>query len=313
MRIEWHGPAAEDHFTPGRSDTAIDRIVIHTMVGWIASADATFKGGSRLASAHYGVRMYDVPVWQWVQESDTAWHAGDWDMNLRSIGIEHEDAGNYDGVRPDILYATSSALVRDICQRYGIPVDRQHILAHREVSSTRCPDALDIDRIVSGAVPPAATFPILGQRDSNLLIHARSVNPAIDPMIPALYMALAPQVGVLPEVAFAQALHETSYFTFPGTAQPDWHNPAGIGVTGGAGIGNRFADWQIGIRAHLGHLLWYFGPIHPVAGFCDRDPRHFGAHKNYANDLRQLNGHWAVPGTTYGESIYEIVAKILVS
>src|SRR5258708_18286423 len=75
-------------------------------------------------------------------------------MNQRSIGIEHIDDNNYNGIRPDILYATSARLVADICQFYGIPIDRKHILKHSEVSDapTGCPDALDIERIVRQAI-----------------------------------------------------------------------------------------------------------------------------------------------------------------
>jgi hypothetical protein len=307
ITIEQHGPAGADRFSVGRNGTAIDRIVIHTMVGWISQADRTFKTGSRQVSAHYGVRV-DGTIWQWVKEEDTAWHAGNWPMNLRSIGIEHEDGGDYNGLRPDALYAASSELVADIARRYNIPVDRQHILAHREVadSPTACPDNLDIERIVRGA----SNFTVLGSTKGLLERYAESSLPTLDMSIPRLYQSLGALSGILPEVAFAQALHETGNFTFPGTARPEWHNPAGIGVTGAPGVGNVFPDWEAGIRAHLGHLLWYFGPNHPIVGFCDKDPRHFGAHKLLPNDLRQLNGKWAVPGTNYGESIYSIVNSI---
>lgn len=313
MNIEWHGPAGEDRFTPGREGTKIDRIVIHTMVGWISSADRTFKSGSRQVSAHYGVRV-DGTIWQWVKDEDTAWHANDWEMNQRSIAIEHEDAGLPYDPRPDALYEASSALVRELCQKYSIPVDAEHIIPHRQITNTACPATLDVERIIRGAVfippPPVVVvpvFPVLSP-DSPLTAYARKVNPDMDLSIPRLYEALSPLAGILPEVAFAQALHETGNFRFGGTAQPEWHNPAGLGVTGAVDVGNRFPDWESGIRAHLGHLLWYFGPHIPQ--FCDKDQRHFGGHKNLPNDLRQLNGKWAVPGRTYGESIYAIVNKI---
>lgn len=34
-------------------------------------------------------------IYQSVAEGDTAWHAGDWDMNCRSIGIEIISVGDY--------------------------------------------------------------------------------------------------------------------------------------------------------------------------------------------------------------------------
>lgn len=125
-----------------------------------------------------------------------------------------------------------------------------------------------------------------------------------------LYRTLGPLSGVDGSVAYSQALHETANFVFGGTAKVDWNNPAGIGVTGAPDVGNKFASKEDGVRAHLGHLLWYFGPIHPVVGFCDKDPRHFGAHKNLTNDITSLNGRWAVPGTNYGQAIAAISVRI---
>lgn len=310
LAIEWHGPAGSDRYTPGRGGTPIDRIVMHTMVGWISQADATFKGGSRLVSAHYGVRV-DGTIWQWVDEKDTAWQAGDWGMNQRSIGIEHEDAGLPDAPRTPQQIAASVQLVRDICTRYSLPINRTTIRKHSEVVATHCPGSLPVDDIVTqalGVVPVVNEDPLPVLFDTNLVRYAKSVNSAIDLSIPRLYSALAPQAGILPEVAFAQALKETANFNFGGTALPEWHNPAGLGVTGAPGVGNIFPDWETGIRAHLGHLLWYFGPHRPE--FCQYDQRHFGGHKNLPNDLRQLNGKWAIPGTNYGQSIDAIAKQI---
>lgn len=124
----------------------------------------------------------------------------------------------------------------------------------------------------------------------------------------SLYARLCPVAGVRTSFAWAQACHETNYFNFTGTARPEWNNPAGLGVTGAADTGNRFASKEEGVRAHLGHLLWYFGPFHPVAGFCDKDQRHFGDHWHLENDGSQLGGRtdrgvkWA-PGTAYGAAL----------
>jgi N-acetyl-anhydromuramyl-L-alanine amidase AmpD len=146
-------PVTEKTVANGNWDTTrktIDRIVIHTMVGTSASADSRFNNPTQKVSAHYGV-LLNGKLWHWVDEDNTAYHAGDYAMNQRSIGIEHEDNGDFNGVRPDALYTTSASLVKDICTFYNIPIDRQHILRHSEVIATGCPDALDIDRIVREA------------------------------------------------------------------------------------------------------------------------------------------------------------------
>ncbi|MCE3613275.1 N-acetylmuramoyl-L-alanine amidase, partial [Escherichia coli] len=74
------------NFTPGRT-APIDTIVVHWMAGWLAGADQTFQDRVRQTSAHYGIE--DGTVHQYVKEADTAWHAGSFPANSRSIGIEH--------------------------------------------------------------------------------------------------------------------------------------------------------------------------------------------------------------------------------
>lgn len=124
----------------------IDRIVIHWMVGTLSSTDNVFQlvGG---VSAHYGIE--GTKVHQYVQESHTAFHAGDGNMNLRSIGIEHSAAPGRDAT-PTTL-ETSAKLIADICKRYQIPCDRAHILKHSEVSGTQCPGTIPIDSLVKRA------------------------------------------------------------------------------------------------------------------------------------------------------------------
>lgn len=134
------------------SRTPIDRIVLHTMDGAWQGAAARFDNPLSKVSAHYGVKL-DGSYIHWLEETFTAYANGNYPMNQRAISIEHEDGGDYNGVRPDALYAASAKLVRDICLFYNIPVDRTHILKHSEVSDnpTACPDALDVDRIVREA------------------------------------------------------------------------------------------------------------------------------------------------------------------
>jgi hypothetical protein len=137
-----------------RDGAKIDTILLHTMVGTWQSADGRFNNPAAQVSAQWGV-TYDGRLKRWVEEQYTAYHAGDWGVNLRSIGIEHEDMGNYDSPRPDLLYSMSAALVAQICKQYNIPCNLNHILpgicGHRDVHATACPDALDIVRIVAQA------------------------------------------------------------------------------------------------------------------------------------------------------------------
>lgn len=130
----------------------IDKIIIHTMAGTWEGAAARFDDPTSNVSAHYGIKETGELI-HWLEEYWTAYHSGDYLINQTSIGIEHEDLGNYNDPRPDALYLTSAKLVADICRFYGIPCDREHIKKHSEVSDapTACPDALNIDRIVKMA------------------------------------------------------------------------------------------------------------------------------------------------------------------
>src|SRR6266571_5083840 len=102
-------------------------IVIHTEDGFKAGTEARFTDPTSHVSAQYGVNQ-DGSYDEYVDEDQVAYHAGDYEVNQRSIGIEHEDLGKPNDPRPDVLYAASAKLVRDICQFWGIPIDRKHIV-----------------------------------------------------------------------------------------------------------------------------------------------------------------------------------------
>lgn len=124
---EWR-PAAASHFRKGRRAT-IDRVVLHTVEGSYEGAIGTFQKGARKVSAHYVVGKAGALA-RCVEDEDTAWHCGSW--NGRSIGIEHEGyAGKASTWTPELL-RTSARLTRWLCDRYGIPIDREHIVGHVE-------------------------------------------------------------------------------------------------------------------------------------------------------------------------------------
>lgn len=84
-------------------------------------------------------------------------------MNQRSIGIEHDATTEH--VASEETYKTSAELIADICRRYAIPLDREHIIKHSEVKATQCPGTLDIDRLIRMATevlapPQGDTVPV---------------------------------------------------------------------------------------------------------------------------------------------------------
>ncbi len=125
-----------DHMTRGRS-RAIDRIVVH-FTATLASArnNATYfaRNEGQGASAHYFVDDITSEIYQSVAEGDTAWHAGDWQMNCRAIGIEVVSAGeDFSATEVEKL----GWLVRKLMAKYGIGASG--VIRHYDVTGKLCP------------------------------------------------------------------------------------------------------------------------------------------------------------------------------
>jgi regulator of replication initiation timing len=143
MNIIWKGSPNFD-----KNRALIDRIILHWFgIGTLESANTRFQNSANQVSAHYGIS--NETVWQWVKEEDVAYHAGNYAMNQRSIGIEHDATTTKNA--SESTYITSSQLVAEICKRHNIPCDRTHILKHSQVVTTSCCGTLDIDKIISRA------------------------------------------------------------------------------------------------------------------------------------------------------------------
>ncbi|MBI3272142.1 MAG: N-acetylmuramoyl-L-alanine amidase [Planctomycetes bacterium] len=110
----------------------ITHIVIHTVEGSAPGAIAWFKNALSFVSAHYVVAK-SGHITQMVNDHDGAWHAGNSYFNHHSIGIEHEGYADRPGSIVLAEYQASAALTRWLCDTYGIPKDRQHIVGHVEV------------------------------------------------------------------------------------------------------------------------------------------------------------------------------------
>ena len=134
-KAEWV-PADPANFTPSErpSTYAVEFVVIHVTQETYKDALAIFQNPDKAVSPHYLVRSADGHVAQTVREKNVAWHAGNWDYNTRSVGIEHEGwIDDPDKWFTDEMYAASAALTADICDDYAIPKDRDHIIGHSEV------------------------------------------------------------------------------------------------------------------------------------------------------------------------------------
>ncbi|MGI8911744.1 MAG: N-acetylmuramoyl-L-alanine amidase [Rubrobacteraceae bacterium] len=111
----------------------INKVIVHVTQGSWAGAMNWFKDPAAGVSAHYTVRSGDGFIGQSVDEEDIAYHAGNWEYNQTSIGIEHEGYVGEPSWFTDAMYRSSAKLTAYLCKKYGIPMDRTHIIGHNEV------------------------------------------------------------------------------------------------------------------------------------------------------------------------------------
>ena len=132
--------------------------------------------------------------------------------------------------------------------------------------------------------------------------------------IVAYYYEEGKREGIRPDVAFAQALKETGFFRYGGDVIPEQNNYCGLGTTGGGVKGEFFSTPQLGVRAHIQHLLAYSSTRRPTMPIVD--PRYSLVRQAYGSRTlgkwQDLNGRWAVPGRYYGQEILSMFRDILI-
>ncbi|MGW3911040.1 N-acetylmuramoyl-L-alanine amidase [Streptomyces sp. NPDC005070] len=105
------------HDTEGTWDGVLNLVQDPTYVSW-----------------NYTLRSTDGHIAQHVKAKDVAWHAGNWYINAKSVGLEHEGFLTApDTWYTEEMYRASARLVRYLARKYDIPLDRQHILGHENV------------------------------------------------------------------------------------------------------------------------------------------------------------------------------------
>lgn len=125
-----------------------------------------------------------------------------------------------------------------------------------------------------------------------------------------LYYLEGGREGIRPDIALCQAIKETGVWAYGGDVIPEQNNFCGLGTTGGGVKGEFFATPQLGVRAHIQHLLSYASKRPPRVEVVDPRyelikkfrPQIFGKLTKWT----ELNGVWAVPGNHYGEDILNL-------
>jgi N-acetyl-anhydromuramyl-L-alanine amidase AmpD len=160
------------NFTTGRKTYKPEAIVIHIMQGSLCGTDSWFSNRQAEVSAHYGVSKTGE-VHQFVDEKNTAWHAGvvttpSWSLirkaagnyyinpNYYTVGIEHE--GTVDTDWADAMYESTSTLIAEISKRWNIPIDRNHVIGHHEIYAVKaCPgNKVDFNKLIAMAIAKTA-------------------------------------------------------------------------------------------------------------------------------------------------------------
>jgi N-acetyl-anhydromuramyl-L-alanine amidase AmpD len=144
------------NFDDGRFGQKIEGIVMHSCWGTYVGSIQWFKNPKAFCSSHYVIRK-DGEITRCVLDKNTAWHAGNteqekmylkntgiapqmvkdkWDTNINfyTVGVEMEDERKKDWKYPANQYTAAVYLAADLCHRYDIPLDRGHIVQHKETN-----------------------------------------------------------------------------------------------------------------------------------------------------------------------------------
>lgn len=143
------------------------------------------------------------------------------------------------------------------------------------------------------------------------------------PDLAELYIEIGEEYGIRGDIAFCQAAKETGYWQFTGSVKPWQNNYCGLYATGKPLTGQEsiygadpdqvslqsgvsgaiFTSPAAGVEAHIQHLYAYATKSPLPAGKILLDPRFSLVSKGISPSWLKLNARWAVPGTTYGQSI----------
>lgn len=123
-----------------RMGKRIDAVVLHSTAGYLSGSVSWLCNPQSRASVHYVIGRGGEVV-QLVDEDAAAWHVrrevpGLW--NERSIGIELVDDRIGDkSWQTEAQYSALVELLAAVVARYGVPLDRQHFVMHRELDPGR--------------------------------------------------------------------------------------------------------------------------------------------------------------------------------
>jgi len=118
------------------NDVTIDYLVVHDTECDYDDCVRLIQTPDRFVSWQYTIRSADGHVAQHVANHNVAAHAGNWYINMHSIGFEHEGYASGQGLwYTDALYRSSAELAKYLAAKYGFELDRAHVVGHEEFQS----------------------------------------------------------------------------------------------------------------------------------------------------------------------------------
>jgi N-acetyl-anhydromuramyl-L-alanine amidase AmpD len=180
-----------------RTAKTITGIVIHDTEGRFIGSIRTLQNPRTDGSAHFVVSRLGQIV-QLVPVGDVAWHSGNAYWNLHSIGIEHE---GWVGRRAytEAEYRASAQLVAYLAHRWGVPLDRKHIIGHNEVPNPRHPGSFGG---ISGHTDPGRYWNWVHYM---YLVRYYSAHPVMPRFVKEMTLHSSPAPGAAPAAPSADA------------------------------------------------------------------------------------------------------------
>ena len=198
----------------------------------------------------------------------------------------------------------------------GYSPSLQGFLNSSITSNVIIPQTVEVPKTISISDDSIIGTPMATQEQCLKYLLKHNPNPKLTVSaeeVVAYYYEEGMREGIRPDLAFAQALKETGFFRYGGDVVPEQNNYCGLGTTGGGVRGLYFANSQLGVRAHIQHLLAYTSTRTPVTEIVD--PRYSLVRQRYGSNIlskwSDLNGRWAIPGYHYGQDIVSMLKDIL--
>lgn len=156
--------------------------------------------------------------------------------------------------------------------------------------------------------------PIMGARQvqvHDMWLFVSSHNPDFDPEIAQAFATLGDQYGIRGDVALCQAVIETGWFGYQGSAvTAEDHNYCGLGVHTNGEKGCGFESVEQGVRAMLQHLYAYASKDELPKGEQVVDPRFSYVRRGSAESWEDLAGKWAA-NPEYARQILSLYQKMV--